>query len=420
MHLARAARFTLPFVEVVITQLRTVSTTPIPMAASRLKLIPADNKLPALTIDPEETTVLGRTRWTQIADLSLSKKIVDVSDDGGTNASLKVSIERTRPSVPPAVWQHGTQQWVRLSSDVHTVSLHVGDQLALRAEPLKHVYTVESADKDNGTASSTKHAVKRARLEGLHDGVMHGIDAMSRAVSAVAQAALPLTASSHEIKLDETVVFKGHCLKLRPNWGCGAVDPASSFGKEQQLLVRKSDVPVPASTKVASFDFDQTLVRESGRCGQLGATPKFVSVIPRLKALHSAGYRIAIFTNESCERYKNPGAFQRAVDVKMDRLDAFVRDCGVPMAVLCSIRGAKKGPDSPYRKPNAGMWTFHNEFCNGGVAVDAAQSFYVGDADGRPSAHGDGDKEFAVRAKIAFYNETDFFRKGQGPEGDAM
>eukprot|EP00035_Acanthoeca_spectabilis_P039763 m.64950 g.64950 ORF g.64950 m.64950 type:complete len:232 (-) comp9734_c0_seq3:1397-2092(-) len=38
----------------------------------------------------------------------------------------------------------------------------------------------------------------------------------------------------------------------------------------------------PPGTKIARFDFDQCLVKESGFAGQIGATPKIVSTIPKL------------------------------------------------------------------------------------------------------------------------------------------
>ena len=45
-----------------------------------------------------------------------------------------------------------------------------------------------------------------------------------------------------------------------------------------------------------------------------------------------------------------------------------------------------------HRKPEAGMWALlESERFNGGVIVDRAQSFYVGDAAGRPGDHSDSD-----------------------------
>jgi bifunctional polynucleotide phosphatase/kinase len=53
-----------------------------------------------------------------------------------------------------------------------------------------------------------------------------------------------------------------------------------------------------------------------------------------------------------------------------------------------------------YRKPGRGMW---DAFCaHAGVAPNLQSSFFVGDAAGRPSDHGDADKGFATGVGLAF------------------
>ena len=48
---------------------------------------------------------------------------------------------------------------------------------------------------------------------------------------------------------------------------------------------------------------------------------------------------------------------------------------------------------------------------NGGVAVDRAQSFFVGDAAGRHRDHSAADKGFAANAKLAFFTDDDYFNR---------
>jgi hypothetical protein len=68
-----------------------------------------------------------------------------------------------------------------------------------------------------------------------------------------------------------------------------------------------------------------------------------------------------------------------------------------------------------FRKPEAGMWHFLAARCNGGVAPDPRESFFVGDAAGRavsadaPGDFADSDKKFAEAAGIDFKTPEEVF-----------
>uniref|UniRef100_A0A4W4HNS0 PNK FHA domain-containing protein n=1 Tax=Electrophorus electricus TaxID=8005 RepID=A0A4W4HNS0_ELEEL len=71
-----------------------------------------------------------------------------------------------------------------------------------------------------------------------------------------------------------------------------------------------------------------------------------------------------------------------------------------------------------YRKPVIGMWEHLCEKANGGVTVDKSQSFYVGDAAGRPVNWAPGKKKkdfscsdrlFALNIGVNFYTPEEFF-----------
>ena len=47
-----------------------------------------------------------------------------------------------------------------------------------------------------------------------------------------------------------------------------------------------------------------------------------------------------------------------------------------------------------YRKPSAMMWTHFVQYMNSGVKIDMSESFYCGDAAGRPAAR-DRAKDFS-------------------------
>ena len=40
--------------------------------------------------------------------------------------------------------------------------------------------------------------------------------------------------------------------------------------------------------------------------------------------------------------------------------------------------------ENVYRKPYTGSWDYMEKTCNGGVEIDMKESFFVGDAAGRP------------------------------------
>ena len=64
------------------------------------------------------------------------------------------------------------------------------------------------------------------------------------------------------------------------------------------------------------------------------------------------------------------------------------------------------------RKPDTGMWDFFVANLNSGVAPNKEESFYVGDAAGRPGDIGDNsdsDKAFAANVGVKFYLPEEYF-----------
>lgn len=131
--------------------------------------------------------------------------------------------------------------------------------------------------------------------------------------------------------------------------------------------------------KIAGFDIDGTII--TTKSGKVFATDRgdwkllFYKEIPKkLKKLHfEDGYKVVFFTNQL-------GVSKGKItisDLKL-KFEDIVREVGVPVQILVSTKGGI------YRKPCTGMWKFLTEKLNGGVTVDISQSFYVGDAAGRP------------------------------------
>jgi DNA 3'-phosphatase len=131
-----------------------------------------------------------------------------------------------------------------------------------------------------------------------------------------------------------------------------------------------------------------------------------------LRQLHVEGFRIAIVTNESIDRFVKEEVRRAAVVKKPKRLDGFMKEVNVPC--LGIIAFAKDG----FRKPETSSWELIATIDGG--APEKRGSFFVGDACGRLKDHSDVDKEWAAKVGISFFDETAFFVGGKRmPKGPA-
>ncbi|KAK1397064.1 Polynucleotide 3'-phosphatase ZDP [Heracleum sosnowskyi] len=165
------------------------------------------------------------------------------------------------------------------------------------------------------------------------------------------------------------------------------------------------------SSKIAAFDFDQCLAKTSlRRVGPDAWSLMYPSIPEKLQSLYNDGYKLVIFTNESnIDRWKNKR--QIAVDSKIGRLNNFIKKVGVPIQVFIACGIGKSGNKAvdPFRKPEPGMWRIMEQQFNSGIPIDMDQSFYVGDAAGRPDDHSDADIKFAEAIGLKFYVPEDYF-----------
>ncbi|KAL8147852.1 hypothetical protein AgCh_005249 [Apium graveolens] len=184
---------------------------------------------------------------------------------------------------------------------------------------------------------------------------------------------------------------------LLPNW--------KAF---QTIIFLEGDDGLHHSSKIAAFDFDQCLAKTSlQRVGPDAWSLMYSSIPEKLQSLYNDGYKLVIFTNESnIDRWKNKR--QIAVDSKIGRLNNFMKKVGVFIA--CGIGKSGNKAVDPFRKPEAGMWRIMEQHFNSGIPVDMDQSFYVGDAAGRPDDHSDADIKFAEAIGLKFYVPEDYFQ----------
>ncbi len=147
-------------------------------------------------------------------------------------------------------------------------------------------------------------------------------------------------------------------------------------------------------SKMAAFDFDWTLVKPKGNRKFPRSVGDwewlFPSVQEKLRALHHDGYMIVLFTNQS-KNWK----FSQIQEVTV------ALQLGGPVHVYAAFS------KEHHYKPNPFM--FHQLELNSSVPIDKEQSFFVGDALGRPDDFSDSDRRFAENIGIRWMSPEEFF-----------
>lgn len=167
-----------------------------------------------------------------------------------------------------------------------------------------------------------------------------------------------------------------------------------SWDRPVATVLRHQPSGESPSLRVAAFDLDWTLIRPERQL--FSSDPTNMVLMPRvretLQYLREQGYTIVIFTNQLCRN-------TRAELAKMQWITAALELINIPAYVLVALA------EDEYRKPNPGMWNLLP------FPAGKEQSFYVGDAAGRPGDFADSDRVFAERLGIAFSTPEDFFPK---------
>ncbi|XP_063709499.1 uncharacterized protein F21D5.5 [Culicoides brevitarsis] len=167
--------------------------------------------------------------------------------------------------------------------------------------------------------------------------------------------------------------------------------------------------------KIAGYDIDGTIIKtKSGN-----VFPKniddwqiaFPEVPGKLKSLHKDGYKIVFFTNQagiSSGKLKI-GDFRKKVERIVAKLN-------VPVQVFVSTSKGK------YRKPILGMWELLETKENGNIEIALEESFYCGDAAGRPEKKAPNkrkkdfscsDRLFAMNIGTKFYTPEENFQNAK-------
>ena len=121
------------------------------------------------------------------------------------------------------------------------------------------------------------------------------------------------------------------------------------------------------------------ITTQSGRTFPTGPDDwKFLSgkVSKKLKSLHEDGFNVVIFTNQAGIEKKKT----KESDIKK-KINSIMSSLGFPIQAFASTG------ENIYRKPATGQWDFLMKLHNYDVSqIDMVNSFFVGDAAGRPKA----------------------------------
>ncbi|CAD5115702.1 DgyrCDS4649 [Dimorphilus gyrociliatus] len=162
--------------------------------------------------------------------------------------------------------------------------------------------------------------------------------------------------------------------------------------------------------KIAAFDIDGTIIKtKSGRKFATGPADWLFwdkSVPKKLKEYDENGYRIVFFTNQAGVEKGNT-----KIEDLMVKFEKIVESIDCPVFVFVSTG------TNHYRKPCTTIWDFFTAKCNGNQTINKEDSFFIGDAAGRPKNWAPGkskdfsasDRMFAANIGITFKTPEEFF-----------
>ena len=191
--------------------------------------------------------------------------------------------------------------------------------------------------------------------------------------------------------------------------------------KDGSLLIRVDDGNNPNAKKIAAFDLDETLQKtKSGKKPYMTHSGDFTfrheTVKVALEALEKDGYKIVVFSNQGMVKGAVEG--KKAQQIR-ERVELFAKEIEAKFDFYAATQMGEKDTKN-YRKPEAGMWRemmrhhrSRNSLKGETVEIDAARTFFVGDAAGRQNDHSADDKGFAQNANVAFFVPELFFEGGK-------
>lgn len=177
--------------------------------------------------------------------------------------------------------------------------------------------------------------------------------------------------------------------------------------------------------KVAAFDLDGTVITtKSGYKFSRGPNDwQWFDNKPlprKMHLLHEQGYILVIFTNQGAvvagNGPKSKSYHNFCTKLNLIQLELVKEYPQLKLIVYASPKkqtkepATKEGLHNKMRKPLDGMWKELEKYIESqGAVIDKEQSFFVGDAAGRPQDFLDSDKVFASTVGINFYVPETFW-----------
>lgn len=183
-----------------------------------------------------------------------------------------------------------------------------------------------------------------------------------------------------------------------------------SFNKGQIIVYTTPGCS--GKSKIGAYDMDGTLIKtKSGKVFPVNRDDwkiAYGTVLNTLKAKSNEGYKIVVLTNQagvSSGKTKLPDLKKKMEDIS--------KLISLPMQFFIATG------EGFFRKPMPGMWQILCDLKNDGVPVNLANSYYVGDAAGRPENkilkrkkdHSSVDRLMAMNLNIPFFTPEEHFLK---------
>ncbi|KAL7307670.1 hypothetical protein TKK_0000352 [Trichogramma kaykai] len=353
-----------------------------------------DKALSTVYLPDKQEVFIGRCVDTKITDPQCSRKQVRLyasyDDD-------KVFVEQvgTRPS---SVNGFKTEQGVRLA-------VQHGDYI----EVLYGKYPYKIEFNPPPTINPIKDNKKRLLIQDTQDEDSDNDTQSSKKAKVISATRV----SPRKVKQNTMENYNLAGTSKSDDDDSASLSSVSQGGSWQELdnkhLLVYTSVGCEGRPKIAAYDMDKTLIKTIS-----GASfPKdcndwqllYPEVPGKIKKFYEDGYKIVIFSNQGG---LSTGKVKVA-DFKI-KIEKVVKKIGVPMQVHLAV-GQNK-----YRKPCTGMWEFLVNKNNDGVPVDKENSFYVGDAAGRPAGgnrkkkdHSLADRLMAENLNLTFYTPEEHF-----------
>ncbi|KAN0009329.1 hypothetical protein ACTFIU_006609 [Dictyostelium citrinum] len=156
---------------------------------------------------------------------------------------------------------------------------------------------------------------------------------------------------------------------------------------------------VLSRSKIASFDMDSTLIKN--KSGRVHAINKddwlwWDECVPKnLKQLYKDGYQVIIFTNQGGIGHGSKFCQTKFNDITK-KIQILEKELEFPLIAFIACA------DDANRKPNRKMWDMMYECTDGKVVINESESFYCGDAAGRPDGWKAGYKKDFSNSDLGF------------------